>query len=140
MATQLVKDWMTSNVITVSGKCTLSEAYWLMLEKKIRRLPVVDDDVLIGIVTLEDLRQAEPPTGIGLDLGRITDRLSKMTVNRIMTKELKTILATAPLIDAARLMLKHKIRVLPVLDEDKLIGIITESDIFRAFVELEGKS
>lgn len=139
MTIKQVKDWMIPRVITVSSNCTLPDAYWLMLENKIRRLPVVDDGTLVGMVTLEDLRRAEPPTGIGLDLVKITNRLSKMTVRQMMTKNPKTISPTASLIDAAHLMLKHKISALPVLDGDKLVGIITESVIFRAFVDLEGK-
>ncbi len=60
MATKQVKDWMTSEVITVSGRCPLPEAYWLMIENKIRRLPVVYDGTLVGIVTLENLRRINP--------------------------------------------------------------------------------
>jgi signal-transduction protein with cAMP-binding, CBS, and nucleotidyltransferase domain len=60
MTTQQVKDWMTSEVITVKSSCSLPEAYWLMIENKIRRLPVMDGDTLIGIVTLENLRRINP--------------------------------------------------------------------------------
>ena len=140
MTIQKVKDWMTSKVISVSSNSTLPDTYWLMLENNIRRAPVIDKGILIGMVTIEDIRRGEPPIGLGLDLVKISDKLSKMTVHRVMTGNPKTISPTASLIDAARLMLKHKISALPVLDGDKLVGIITESDIFRAFVELEEKN
>jgi acetoin utilization protein AcuB len=130
---------MTPDVIVVSSSCTLPEAYWLMLENRIRRLPVVEGGTLVGMVTLEDLRHTNPVSVVRFDVIHISDMLSKLPVRQLMTKNPKTISPTASLIDAARLMLKHKISALPVLDKDKLVGIITESDIFRAFVKLEEK-
>jgi acetoin utilization protein AcuB len=140
MSQSLVRDWMTPDPIIVLPSTPIRDAYWLMVDHKVHRLPVMDKGHLVGIITLEDLRRAEPPTGIGLDLVRITDMLSKMTVQQIMTKDPKTIAPDAPLIEAARLMLEHKISALPVMEGSHLAGIITESDIFRAFVELEGET
>ncbi len=140
MKTQQIKDWMTPDVITVSSSCTLPEAYWLMLEKEIRRLPVVEEGALVGMVTLEDLRRMEPLRISGVDLIHISDMLAKLPVRQLMTENPKTISPGASLIDAAHLMLEHKISALPVLDGDMLVGIITESDIFRAFIELEDKN
>jgi acetoin utilization protein AcuB len=140
MTTNLVKEWMTFPVITVSSNCTLPDAYWLMLENKIRRLPVVDEGVLVGMVTLADLRYMDPFSIAGLDVIQISDRLAKYPVRQLMTENPKTISPTTSLIDAARLMVKHKISALPVLDGKELVGIITESDIFRAFAELEEKN
>ena len=139
MTTQQVKDWMTPNVITVSSSCTLPDAYWLMLENKIRRLPVIERGSLVGMVTLEDLRHTSPVSVARFDVIHISDMLSKLPVRQLMTENPTTVSPTASLIDAARLMLNHKISALPVLSEEKLVGIITESDIFRAFVELEEK-
>ena len=138
MSGNLVRDWMTPKPITVSPNSPLRDAYWLMIDNKVRRLPVMDKEGLVGIITLEDLRRAEPPTGIGLDLVKITDILSRMTVRQVMAKNPRTITPNVPLIKAARLLLEHKISALPVMDGSKLVGIITESNIFRAFVELEG--
>ena len=137
MSRTLVKDWMTSDPIMVTSNEKLPDAYWRMINNKIRRLLVVDEDVLGGIVTLEDLRRAEPSITFGLDMVRISDVLSNLPVRQIMSKNPKTIVPNAPLIDAARLMLENKISALPVLDMDKPVGIITESDIFRAMVERE---
>ena len=137
MKTMRVKDWMTSNVITASGNCTLPEAYWLMIENEIRRLPVVDKGTLVGMVTLEDLRHTNPIGIARFDVIHISGMLSKLPIRQLMTKDPKTISLSASLIDAARLMLKHKISALPVIDGDELVGIITESTIFRAFTEVE---
>lgn len=137
MSGNIVRDWMTPKPITVSSSCPLRDAYWLMLEHKVRRLPVVDDGRLVGIVTLEDVRRAEPPTGICLDLVKITEMLSRMSVRQVMSDNPRIISPEVPLIEAARMMLKHKISTLPVIEGDELVGIITERDIFRAFVKLE---
>jgi acetoin utilization protein AcuB len=139
MPDKLVRDWMTPKPVIASSNTLLRDAYWLMIDNKVRRLPVMDDEHLVGIVTLEDLRRAEPPTGIGLDLVKITDMLSKMTVRQVMTQNPKTIAPDAPLIEAARMMLEHEVSTLPVMEDSQLVGIITESDIFRAFVELGEK-
>ena len=137
MSNNLVRDWMTSNLVTVSQNSPIRDAYWLMVDNKIRRLPVVDHGHLVGIITMEDLRRTEPPTGIGLDLVKITAILSKMIVRQVMTKDPLTISSDLSLIDAAQMMLENKISALPVIENDQLVGIITESDIFQAFVKLE---
>ena len=137
MIMKQVEDWMNSHVITVSGSSTLPDAYWLMLDNNVRRLPVVQDGVLVGIVTLEDLRRMDPIEAAGFDIIRISDMLAKLPIRQLMTKNPKTIAPAESLVKAAQLMLRNKISTLPVLDGDELVGIITESDIFRAFVESE---
>ena len=139
MSGNQVRDWMTPNPVTVSPSTSLRDAYWLMIDNKVRRLPVMYDGHLVGIVTMEDLRRAEPSTGIGLDLVKITDMLSRMTVHQLMTKGPQTISPDAPLFEAAQMMLEQEISALPVIQGTCLIGIIAESDIFRAFVKLEQK-
>ncbi|MGB9640968.1 MAG: CBS domain-containing protein [Anaerolineales bacterium] len=138
MKTKLIKDYMTTKVITISSDKTLPDAYWLMVENKISRVPVVDKGKLVGLVTLEDLRRAEPPMGLNLDLVKITDRLSKITVAQVMTKQLITIHPDANLVEAARIMLEKKISALPVMQNEALVGIIADRDILKAFVDLEG--
>ena len=137
MSNNLVSDWMTPQPITIPTNCLLRDAYWLMIEHNVRRLPVLDGERLVGIITLEDVRRIEPPTGFGLDLVRITNMLSKMTVSQIMSRDPRTIAPDALLIAAARMMLEYKISSLPVVSGSHLVGIITESDIFQAFVKLE---
>jgi acetoin utilization protein AcuB len=139
MSQNFVRDWMTPDPVIVLPSTLIREAYWLMVDHKVHRLPVMDEERLVGIITLEDLRRAEPPVGIGLDLVRITDMLSKMTVQQVMTRNPKTIAPDMPLIKAAQMMLENDISALPVMEGPRLIGIITVSDIFRAYVELEQK-
>lgn len=138
MGDELVREWMTEDPISIESNCTLPEAYWLMVNHKIRRLPVVNKDVLVGIVTLEDLRGKVPEALTLMDPVRASDILTKLTIDQVMTKKPMTISPNATVSEAARLMLEHQISTLPVMEADKLVGIITESDIFRAFVKLIG--
>ena len=133
----LVKDWMTKDPITIPSRGTLPDAYWLMIKNNIRRLPVVDNDVLVGIVTLEDLRRVESARTIGLDIIRISDMLANLPIHQIMVYDPITVAPTDTLLDTATRMLEHKISAFPVMDGDELVGIITESDIFRALIERE---
>jgi acetoin utilization protein AcuB len=133
----LVEDWMTPDPITIPGQASLPEAYWLMIKNNIQRLPVVDDDVLVGIVTLEDLRRVEMSSTIGLDMIRISDMLTKLPIRQVMASSPITVAPTDTLLDTATLMLDRKISAFPVMDGDELVGIITESDIFRALIERE---
>ena len=137
MTDNLVRDWMTSKPVTVDSCTPLRDAYWRMIDNKVRRLPVMDKERLVGIITLEDVRRVEPRTGIGLDMVKITEMLSRTTVHQVMSRDPKTITPDAALIEAARMMLKHAISALPVIEGSQLVGIITESDIFRAFVKME---
>ena len=135
MNENLVRDWMTSDPITIPSNCTISAAYWLMVDKKVRRLLVVDDENLVGIVTLDDLRGKVPSILINMDPLRANDLLANLHIYRIMTENPKTIEIDADLLKAARLMLENKISTLPVMEANKLVGIITESDIFRALIK-----
>lgn len=137
MSKNLVRNWMTPKPITISAKSSLPEAYWRMIDNKVRRLPVVENKKVVGIITIEDLRRADPPKGFGLDLVKISNMLSKMPISIIMSKDPLTISPDKTLLEAAQLMLDHEISTLPVIEENQLVGIITESDIFRAFVKLE---
>jgi len=136
MSAQLVKDWMSREPITISSNKTIPEAYWIMVENNIRRLLIVDDGVLQGIVTMDDLRQKIPLTTFAVDAIRASDLLSQCSVRQVMSQNPKTISSETPLVEAAQMMLDHKISTLPVLDDQKIVGIITESDIFRAFVRM----
>ena len=135
MDSDLVRDWMTPDPITINSSASLPDAYWLMIENKVRRLPVVDGGHLVGIVTLEDIREKVPATIAGVDFVRTNDMLAKLPIYQVMTKNPKTISVDAPLVEAARQMLEYKISALPVMDGGQLVGIITESDIFRALVK-----
>lgn len=135
MHKNLVRDWMTPNPITIDPKTTLPEAHKLMKECHIRRLPVVDRGKLVGIVTLGDIREAEPSDATALSIFELNYLIARLTVDRIMTRNPITIKPEADIREAAQVMLEHKIGGLPVVENDKLVGIITESDIFRVLVQ-----
>ncbi len=131
-----VQEWMTPDPITVSSQTAIPDAYWKMIDKKIRRLLVVDDDHLVGVVTIDDLRQKIPYTVFAMDAVKASDTLSCMPIDRVMSKNLITVAVDTALVDAAKLMIKKKISTLPVMKGEKLVGLITEGDIFRALVEI----
>ncbi len=130
-----VRDWMTPNPISIDPKTTLPEAHKLMKECHIRRLPVVDRGKLVGILTLGDIREASPSDASALSIFELNYLLAKLTVENIMTRDPLTIAPGATIREAAQLMLDHKIGSLPVVEGEKLVGIITESDIFRVLVQ-----
>ncbi len=135
----LVKDVMTMTVISVEPSTTLTEAMRLLRENKIRRLPVVYEGKIVGIVTEKDLLSASPSSATTLDIWEINYLLSKITVDEIMTRNVVTVRDDVPLEEAAKIMAERKIGALPVLDENgRLVGIITETDIFKTFVDMLG--
>ncbi len=131
MRTELVQDWMSSNPITVSPYIHLTEAYRLMKDHTIRRLPVVNNGQLVGIVTWGDVRRASASDVPSLGHFEAGYLLDKITVARIMTPNPITVTPQTSITEAAEIMLTHKIGGLPVIAEGKLIGVITGSDIFR---------
>lgn len=136
MKKELVRDWMSADVITITPDTTLPEAHRIMTHEEIRRLPVVDrDGKLVGIVTLGDIRAAEPSPATSLSIWEMNYLLSTLKVAKIMTPDPYTISVEATIAEAARKMLEHRISGLPVVDEDHhVVGVITESDIFSMVV------
>jgi CBS domain-containing protein len=130
-----VADWMTTNVITTNPMTAISAAHQLMQEKQIRRLPVVDNGKLVGIITIGDVREASPSDATTLSIWELNYLWSQLTVQKVMTRNTLTVNPTTPILDAAEKMLDHKVSGLPVVnDKNQLIGVITESDIFRMLV------
>lgn len=136
MKKELVKDWMSADVVTIAPGKTLPEANQLMIREEIRRLPVVDaGGKLVGIVSLGDVRQAQPSSATTLSVWELNYILSTLRIEKIMTRNPVTVGPNNTVGEAARLMLENRISGLPVVDEtDQLIGIITESDIFAMVV------
>lgn len=136
MKLELVRDWMTRDVITVAPTVPLPDAYDLMTRHNIRRLPVVDDHGrLIGIVTYGDIRGARPSPVTSLNIWELHFMLARLSVGEIMTPNPRTISENATIGEAAQHMLEQAIGNLPVVDHaGNLVGIITESDIFRLVV------
>lgn len=127
-----VRDIMSSPPITVPPDTSLPAATALMREKRIRHLPVVENDRLVGIVSRGDLREASITAGINADSYELHFMLSRLTVGKLMTRKVFTVTPDAPIVHAAELMTEYKIAGLPVVDEtDALVGIITESDLLK---------
>jgi acetoin utilization protein AcuB len=130
---------MTRNPITAHPDISIAEAMEWMRREKVRRFPVVDKrGKLVGIVTREDLLHASPSSVTSLSVWEISYLLSQVKLGEVMTKDVITVTEDVPVEEAARLMADNKIGCLPVLRDDTLVGIITESDIFKTFLELFG--
>jgi acetoin utilization protein AcuB len=135
----LVGERMSKPVITITPDTPLPEALALMRKEKVRRFPVVDKHgKLVGIVSEKDLLNASPSDATTLSIWEVNYWLSKVTVGEIMTKEVVTTCLDCPIEEAARIMADRKIGALPVMDNDRLVGIITETDLFKLFLELFG--
>lgn len=135
----LVKERMTRQPIVATPDLPVPEALNLMRQEHIRRLPVVDKGGrLVGIVSDRDLLHASPSPATSLSVWEITYLLGKITVRDVMTKKVITVTEDTPLEDAARIMADSKIGGLPVVREGSLVGIITETDLFKLFLELLG--
>jgi len=130
---------MTRNPITITPDVTAPEAQAIMRREKIKRLPVLDNNRrLVGIVTSLDLIHASPSPATSLDIYEMHYLLSKLHVENVMTKNVITVTEDLPIEEAARIMADNKISGLPVMRGDILVGIITESDLFKIFIELFG--
>ena len=130
-----VRDIMSSPVITVSPDTTLPAANALMKEKQIRHLPVTEKGRLVGIVSRGDLREASISASINADQYELHFLLNKLTVGKLMTRRVRTVIPDALVVDAADLMTENKIAGLPVVDEKaSVVGIVTESDLLRMLV------
>ena len=135
-----VSELMTSvNLITARLDTPILDARQLMLKARIRHLLVTETDgSLVGIVTDRDIRLNLPSQATSLSVWEINHLLTKLTVGEVMTRTVITIGPEADARDAAVLMLDHSIGALPVTERGQLVGIITETDIMRAFVWLTG--
>jgi FOG: CBS domain len=130
---------MTRNPITITPDTTVPEAQAIMRREKIQRLPVVEKNgKLVGIVTSLDLIHASPSPASSLDIYEMHYLLSKLKVEKVMTKNVITVIEDLPIEEAARIMADNQISGLPVMRGEVLVGIITESDLFRLFIELFG--
>jgi len=134
-----VKDRMTPSPTTAVEETSFEEALHMMKEKKIRRLPIVGKNGrLKGIVVQKDLFSASPSKATSLSIFEVHYLLSKVKMRDVMTRRVLTVDGDCPLEEAARIMVDHKIGCLPVLKNGKPVGIITETDIFKTFVEILG--
>jgi acetoin utilization protein AcuB len=135
----LVKDWMTKGPLVVSPKTSIEEAIRAMRENRVRHLPVVrDQDTLVGLVTQTDLLQVSPSPATSLSIWEINFLLARMSVRDAMTTQVVVVDKECPLEEAALVMAEHKFGCLPVVEGKRLVGIITETDLFNIFTEQLG--
>jgi acetoin utilization protein AcuB len=135
----LVRERMSRNPYTISADAPMEEALKQMRENSFRHLPVVDKSgKLVGIVSETDLLYASPTSAASLSIYEMQYLLSRLTVGQVMTKDVITVTEDTPVEDAASIMTDHKIGGLPVLRDGEIIGIITETDLFKLFLEILG--
>jgi acetoin utilization protein AcuB len=135
----LVKGWMTSDVMTIDEDTSMMKASQIMKENNIRRLPVMRKGKLVGMITDRDIKEASPSKATTLDVHELYYLLSELKVKDIMSKNVFTIGPEETVEKAAVKMLEHRISGLPVVnDKGKVVGVITQGDIFKVLVSLTG--
>jgi len=135
----LVKNWMSKNVITIDANDTMQDALRLLKEHHIRMLPVMKKNRLVGIVTDRDLKKASASDATLLDVHELLYLLTKIKVKDIMTKDPITVPPDYTVEETAQVLLKNKISGAPVVDQNaKVIGAITQTDLFKVLISLTG--
>ena len=134
----LVGERMSRPVISTHPEMPVVDALALMKRERIRRMPVVTNGKLVGIVSDIDLLNASPSQATSLSVWELNYLVSKITIKDVMTKKVLTINEDTPIEEAARIMADNKIGGLPVMREREIVGMITETDLFKIFLELMG--
>ena len=134
----LVEERMSRPVLSVQPDMPVHDARNLFKMEQIRRAPVIKNGKLIGIISDQDLINATPSQATSLSVWEMNYLVSKITVKDVMTKDVITINEDTPIEQAARIMADNKIGGLPVMREGKVVGMITETDLFKVFLELMG--
>jgi acetoin utilization protein AcuB len=133
-----VGERMSRPVITVSPEMPINDVMALFRKEYIRRAPVMKDGRMIGIVSEHDLLNASPSSATTLSVWEMHYLISKVKVKNVMSKKVITVSRNTPIEEAARIMADKKIGGMPVVDGDRVVGIITETDLFKIFLELMG--
>ena len=133
-----VKDFMTRKVVYISPDTTIAHAADLMREQGLHRLPVIENDKLVGLVTEGTIAEASPSKATSLSIFEMNYLLNNTKVKDVMLRDVITVSKFASLEDATYLMYKNKVGILPVVDNEQVSGVITDRDIFRAFLEVSG--
>ena len=132
-----VREVMSSPAVCIDSLSDIPSAHLLMLDTGVRRLPVVDDGELVGIITLGDVRGASPSEVSSLNRSELDYLTHQIKVQRIMSRDVVTVTPDTSLAEAAQLMIERRISGLPVVSEaGRVVGMITESDIFRTLIEV----
>lgn len=133
-----VGERMSHPIISIAPDMPVHDALDMFKRERIRRAPVVKEGKLIGIVSDKDLLNASPSPATSLSVWEMNYLLSKITVSEVMTKKVLTVSEDTPIEEAARIMADNKIGGLPVLRDGHVVGIITETDLFKIFLEFMG--
>lgn len=135
----LVRERMSTRPVTIRADTSITEALRTMRERQVRRLPVLNDEGrMVGIVSEKDLLYASPSPATSLSIYEMHYMLSQLLVTELMSRDVITVTPDTPLEEAALLMVDNTIGGLPVMEGDRLVGIITETDVFKVFLELLG--
>ncbi|HKL58312.1 MAG TPA: CBS domain-containing protein [Sphaerochaeta sp.] len=135
----IIERRMTRNPVTATPEMSIADASNLMRQEKVHRLPVLDKDKkLVGLLTEKDILYASPSPASSLSIHEMAYLLSKLTVKKLMSKNVVTINKDTTVEEAARMMVDQDLSCLPVLEGDKLIGIVSKSDMFKILLELFG--
>jgi acetoin utilization protein AcuB len=135
----IIERRMTRNPVTATPEMSVAEASALMKREKVHRLPVLDKDrKLVGIISEKDILYASPSPVSTLSIHEMAYLLSQLTVKKLMTRDVVTITKDTTVEEAARLMVDQDLSSLPVLEDGKLIGIVSKSDLFKILLELFG--
>lgn len=134
----LVKGRMSHPVITIKPDIPIMDALNLMRQENIRRLPVVKDGKMVGIISEVDLLNAAPSDATTLSVWEVNYLIAKIKVADVMTKKVLSVKEETAIEEAARIMVDNKIGGLPVMRDGAIVGLITETDLFKIFLELMG--
>ena len=135
----LVKNWMSKDVVTIDADDSMQNAIYILQEKNIKVLPVMEKGKIVGIITDRDLKKASPSDATTLDMHELLFLISKIKIRDLMKKPVYTVPPDLTIEEAAEMLLEKRISGLPVVDEaEQLVGIITRSDIFRLIISLTG--
>lgn len=133
-----VKDFMTRKVVYVSPDTTVAHTADMMREQELRRLPVIENDRLVGVVTERTMAEASPSKVTSLSIYEMNYLLNKTKIRDIMARDVVTVSPYASLEDAVYAMMKNQVGILPVVEAGQVFGVITEKDVFKAFLEVSG--
>jgi acetoin utilization protein AcuB len=134
----LVGERMSRPVITVAPDAPINDVLAMFKKEHIRRAPVIKNSKLVGIITQTDLLNASPSPVTSLSVWEMNYLISKVTVARVMTRRVRVVDVNTPIEEAARIMADYKIGGLPVMNLGRVVGMITETDLFKVFLEMMG--
>lgn len=133
-----VGERMSHPIISISPDMPVHDALDMFKRERIRRAPVVKEGKLVGIVSDKDLLNASPSPASSLSIWEMNYLLSKIKVSEVMSKKVLTVTEDTPIEEAARIMADNKVGGLPVMRDSHVVGIITETDLFKIFLEFMG--